>query len=126
MAMGNPAQAYQSNSVNTANPSELTLMLYNGAIKFIKQTKSAILEKNMPKANEYNIRVQDIISELIITLNRDISISDQLIALYDYMQRRMIEANTQKSIEILDEVEGLFVQFRDTWKEAIVLAKKQA
>ncbi|TRY24508.1 MULTISPECIES: flagellar export chaperone FliS [Brevibacillus] len=125
MAMYNPVQAYQTNSINTASPGELTLMLYNGAIKFIKQAKAAISEKNIGQAHEYNLRVQDILNELIVTLDRSYPISDQLYQMYDYMLRRMIDANVRKDISILDEVEDFFVQFRDVWKQAMVLAKNQ-
>lgn len=120
------AQKYQNNQINTATPGELTLMLYNGAIKFIKQAKTALAEKQWEKSNQSNLRVQDIISELIITLDRSYPISEQFILMYDYMNRRLIEANIHKDDAILDEVEGLFVQFRDTWKEAILLSKQKA
>ncbi|UQZ84388.1 Flagellar protein FliS [Paenibacillus konkukensis] len=120
------AQKYQNNQVTTATPGELTLMLYNGAIKFIKQARSSLAEKQWEKANQSSLRVQDIISELMITLDRSYPISEQLMLMYDYMNRRMIEANIQKDESILDEVEGLFVQFRDTWKEAILLSKQKA
>jgi len=123
--MNNAAQAYQTNSVTTATPAELTLMLYNGAIKFAKQSKTAMQQKQLDKAHEYNIRVQDIINELIITLNRDIPISEQFLVMYDYLLSRLITANIQKDPEILGEVEDFLVQFRDTWKEAMALAKKQ-
>jgi len=123
--MQTAAQKYQLNQINTSTPGELTLMLYNGAIKFIKQAKAAIIDKKLGEAHQYNIRVQDIISELIITLDRSYAISEQLLALYDYMNRRMIEANIKKDIDILEEVESLFTQFRDTWKEAMALAKQQ-
>jgi flagellar protein FliS len=59
------------------------------------------------------------------SLNRDVPISEQFITMYDYMLRRMVEANVRKDVEILDEVESLFGEFRDTWKEAMILAKKQ-
>ncbi|MCS7459945.1 flagellar export chaperone FliS [Paenibacillus doosanensis] len=120
------AQKYQNNQVTTATPGELTLMLYNGAIKFIKQARSSLAEKQWEKANQSSLRVQDIISELMITLDRSYPISEQLMLMYDYMNRRMIEANIQKDESILDEMEGLFVQFRDTWKEAILLSKQKA
>lgn len=118
------AQKYQNNQATTATPGELTLMLYNGAIKFIKQTKMAIQENKIDKANEFNLRVQDIISELVITLNRSYPISEQLLIMYDYMNRRMIEANINKDGSILDEVEDLFAQFRDTWKEVMIKSKQ--
>ncbi|MFM1651288.1 flagellar export chaperone FliS [Brevibacillus sp. B_LB10_24] len=121
----NPAQVYQTNQVTTATPGELTLMLYNGAIRFIKQTRQAILDKKPEKAHECNIRVQDILHELMSSLNRDVPISEQFITMYDYMLRRMVEANVRKDVEILNEVESLFGEFRDTWKQAMSLAKNQ-
>jgi len=124
--MQNAAQRYQNNQVTTATPGELTLMLYNGAIKFVKQAKLAIQEQRLDKAHEYNLRAQDIVNELIITLNHDVPISKQLLSLYDYLLHRLITANLKKDSAILDEVEEMFVQFRDTWKQAMVLAKTQA
>ncbi|MED4780408.1 flagellar export chaperone FliS [Brevibacillus choshinensis] len=121
----NAAQTYQSNQVTTATPADLTLMLYNGALKFIKQAKSAIEEKNVAKAHEASLKVQNILYELMSTLNNDYSISKEFIKLYEYMLQRTIEANMRKDLDILNEVEDLFVQFRDTWKEAMQLAKKQ-
>lgn len=121
--MQNALNTYQSNAVTTATPGELTLKLYNGAIKFIKQAKVSIEEKDFAKAHEFNIRVQDIIGELIITMNRDIPISTQLLTMYDYLLHRLVEANLKKEIAALDEVEDFLVQFRDTWKEAMLLAK---
>ncbi|MED1952370.1 flagellar export chaperone FliS [Brevibacillus centrosporus] len=121
----NAAQTYQSNQVTTASPSELTLMLYNGAIKFIKQAKLSLAERDYLKTHESCIKVQNILYELMSSLRREYPISGEFNKMYDYMLRRIVEANMRKSIEILDEVEDLFVQFRDTWKEAMVLAKTQ-
>lgn len=123
--MNSAAQRYQTNQLNTSTPGELTLQLYNGAIRFIKLTKAAIAERQLEKAHECNLRVQDIISELIITLNREYPISEQFLIMYDYMKRRMIEANISKDVEILSEVEDLFIQFRDTWREVLKLSKQQ-
>jgi len=125
LAYQQPLQAYQNNSVNTATPGELTLMLYNGALKFLKQTKASISEKKWDKAHEYNMRVQTIIQELIITLDRTYPIAEQILSLYEYVQSRLVEANIKKETSILDEVEGLLTQFRDTWKQAMVLNKAQ-
>lgn len=121
----NAAQTYQSNQVTTATPADLTLMLYNGAIKFIKQAKVAIEEKNVAKAHEASLKVQNILYELMSTLNDEYEISKDFVRLYEYMLQRTIEANVRKDIELLNEVEDLFVQFRDTWKEAVQIAKKQ-
>lgn len=125
MALQNSVQAYQSNAVTTASPAELTLMLYNGAIKFLKQSRLAIEAKQFEKAHQSLIRVQDILNELIFTLDRSYPISEQFLVLYDYMLRRTVEANVKKDSAIIDEVEEFFSQFRDTWKEAMVLSKKK-
>jgi flagellar secretion chaperone FliS len=125
MAFQNSVQAYQTNAVTTATPAELTLMLYNGAIKFLKQAKLSIEGKKFDKAHESIIRVQDILNELIVTLDRSYPISEQFLAMYDYMLRRTIEANVKKDTSILDEVEQFFTGFRDTWKQAMALAKSQ-
>jgi flagellar biosynthetic protein FliS len=119
MAAVNPYQQYQEQSIMTASPGELTLMLYNGCIKFIKQAKLYIEEKDIEKANNAIIRAQDIIYELMSTLNMDYEISNNMMALYDYMNRRLIDANISKDIKVLDEVLNLTVEFRDTWMEVI-------
>ncbi|GED56737.1 flagellar export chaperone FliS [Brevibacillus formosus] len=121
----NAAQTYQSNQVTTATPADLTLMLYNGALKFIKQAKLALEDKDVTKAHEASIKVQNILYELMSTLNSDYDISKEFSRLYEYMLQRTIEANMRKDVDILLEVEDLFIQFRDTWKEAMLLAKKQ-
>lgn len=117
------AQSYKQNQAETATPGELTLMLYNGGITFIKRAKQAIGNKNFNQAHQFITRVQDIVDELIISLNRDYPIAEQMLLLYDYMKRRLIEANVTKDIAILDEVEGFFLEFRDTWKQVMVLAR---
>jgi flagellar protein FliS len=122
--MNRVLQTYQKNSTTTATPAELTLMLYNAGIKFTKQAKQAIEKKQILLAHDSIIRLQDIVQELMITLNMDIPISQQFLTMYDYMLHRLIESNINKDSVILDEIEDLFTQFRDTWKEAMVLAKK--
>lgn len=121
----NAAQTYQTNQVTTATPSELTLMLYNGAIKFLKQAKVAVEHRDYVKTHELCIKVQNILYELMNSLKKEYPISRDFDRMYEYMLRRTVEANMKKDADILNEVEDLFVQFRDTWKEAMVLAKKQ-
>ncbi|WP_232699707.1 flagellar export chaperone FliS [Brevibacillus daliensis] len=123
--MANPAQIYQQVQVKTANPGELTLMLYNGGIRFSKEAILFIEKKEMDKAHASILRVQEIINELDASLDRSITLSEQFILMYDYMRRRTIEANIKKDSEIIKEVEGYFVEFRDTWKEVMRLSKHQ-
>lgn len=125
MPVSNPYQAYQQNSVYTASPGELTLMLYNGCLKFIHIAKIGISEKDFEKRNTYIQKAQDIIRELMVTLNEDMEISKQLMPLYDYLYRRLIEANVKNDAAILDEVEGFVTEFRDTWKQVILINRQK-
>ncbi|UED80935.1 flagellar export chaperone FliS [Lysinibacillus sp. CD3-6] len=117
--------AYKQNSVTTASPGELTLMLYNGCLKFLNKAKLAIQDKNIQDKNTNLIKAQAIISELMATLNMDIEVSKNMLALYEYMNRRLVEANIQNDISIIEEVEGLVTEFRDTWKEVIRINRQQ-
>lgn len=125
MAVSNPYQSYQQNSVNTASPGELTLMLYNGCLKFIHQAKKAIDEKNIEMKNTNIQKAQSIIQELMVTLNMDIEVSKNMMSLYDFMNRRLMEANIKNDASILDEVEGLVTEFRDMWKEVIQVNRQK-
>ncbi|WP_431029198.1 flagellar export chaperone FliS [Lysinibacillus sp. LZ02] len=124
-AQANAFNAYKQNSVTTASPGELTLMLYNGCLKFLGKAKMAIEEKNIEEKNINLQKAQAIIAELMSTLNMDIEISKQMLPLYEYMNRRLVEANIQSDITIIEEVEGLVTEFRDTWKEVIKITRQQ-
>jgi flagellar protein FliS len=121
----NAYNAYKQNSINTASPGELTLMLYNGCIKFLNLARKAIEEKHIEEKNTNLQKAQNLINELIVTLNMDYEISKQILPLYEYMNRRLIEANIKNDVEIVDEVIGLVTEFRDTWKEVIKLNRQQ-
>ncbi|WP_077624785.1 flagellar export chaperone FliS [Sediminibacillus massiliensis] len=125
MSIKQQYQAYQSNSVTTASPGELTLMLYNGCLKFIKHGKRGIEEKNIEMKNTNIQKAQNIIHELMVTLDQDAAITKEIMPMYDYINRRLIEANIQNDTEILDEVAGLVTEFRDTWKEVIKVTRQQ-
>lgn len=125
MVVNNPYQSYQQNSVNTASPGELTLMLYNGCLKFINLAKAGIVEQNIEKKNTNIQKAQKIIRELAVTLNQDYEISKTLLPLYDYFYRRLVEANIKGDVTILEEVEEFVTDFRDTWKQAIQINRKE-
>lgn len=120
-----PHQAYQQNSIQTASPGELTIMLYNGCLKFIRLAKKGIENENIEQKNVNIQKAQNIINELMVTLNPEVEISNQMRPLYDYMNRQLIQANIKNDVEILSEVEGLVSEFRDTWKEVLKLNKQQ-
>ncbi|RRD95925.1 flagellar export chaperone FliS [Clostridiales bacterium COT073_COT-073] len=120
----NPYAKIKNNSIMTATPAELTLMLYEGAIKFGNQAVSAIQDKEIPEAHRLIIRVQDIIDELRGTLNFDYPIAAEMDRLYEFISYTLIEANMEKDAEKLETALSLIRDFRDTWKEAMTLAKK--
>lgn len=117
--------AYKQNSVTTASPGELTLMLYNGCLKFLNKAKLAIQDKNIQEKNINLQKAQAIISELMSTLNMNIEVSKNMMALYEYMNTRLVEANIRNDNSIIEEVEGLVKEFRDTWKEVIRINRQQ-
>lgn len=125
MALSNPYQSYQQNSVNTASPGDLTLMLYNGCLKFITLGKKAMETGNIQEKNNNLLKAQNIIHELMVTLNMDVAISKDLLALYDYLNRQLVEANLKNDSAILDEVTEFVTDFRNTWKEAIQLNRQK-
>lgn len=118
-------QAYQNNSVNTASGGELTLMLYNGCMKFIKQAMKDINEKNYEGKNKNIQKAQNIIKELMITLDQNIEISKQILPLYEFMLFQLKEANINNDSEKLEEVLGFVTEFRDTWKQVILKNRQQ-
>ncbi|MBS3984562.1 MAG: flagellar export chaperone FliS [Selenomonadales bacterium] len=125
MAMPNPYATYQEQSVFTASQADLTLMLYNGCIKFLSRAELAMQRKDVPGANDALLRAQDIILEFMATLDMQYDISHQLMALYEYLRRRMIEANLRKEITIVQECLSLVTELRDTWAKAVKLSRGQ-
>ncbi|MBB6177635.1 flagellar protein FliS [Anoxybacillus tengchongensis] len=121
----NPYQSYQTNAVQTASPGELTLMLYNGCLKFIAQAKKAIEDKDIEARNTNLLKAQKIIQELMVTLNMEYEVAKSMMTMYDYMYRRLVEANIKSDITILEEVEGYVKEFRDTWKQVIQMNRQR-
>jgi flagellar protein FliS len=120
MAM-NAAAAYQDSKILTASPAELTLMLYEGAIKFCNIAIMAIEKQDVQKSNLNIIKAENIIVELRSTLNPQIPVAIEFDLMYDYILRRLINANINKDIKILEEALGYIRELRDTWKEAMKL-----
>jgi len=124
--MNNPYEAYKNNTVFTATKEELTLMLYDGALKFCNQAIVALEKNDYGKSNDMMIRVQNIIQEFQLTLDGRYEISAQLHLLYDYLFNRLLEANMKKDLEILTEVRNHIRDLRDTWKEAMKTSRASA
>ena len=125
MIAKNAYKQYQHDSIFTATPAELTLMLYNGAIKFINQGEQFLGEGNYQNASNSILRAQDIIKELSQTLDMRYEISSNFKTLYDYILTKLLEANIKKDAEPLKEAALLVADFRDTWQQAMKLARMQ-
>ncbi|MGY4688947.1 flagellar export chaperone FliS [Salibacterium sp. K-3] len=110
---------YQQNALETASSGDLTLLLYNGCVKFIDKADQAMEQKHIEEKNKFIKRAQDIIRELMVTLRTDSEIGQNMYSLYDYIHRRLIDANVQNDRDVLQEAREFVVDFRDTWKEVI-------
>ncbi|PYZ92816.1 hypothetical protein CR194_14295 [Salipaludibacillus keqinensis] len=125
MAVNNPYATYKQSSVETKSAGELTLMLYDGCLKFIKRAEKAITDNNIEEKNTNLIKAQNIIRELMVTLNTDVAVSQNMMQMYDFIMSKLVDANTGSDLEALKEAERFVVEFRDTWKEVIKLDRQQ-
>lgn len=118
-AYANAGNAYKSNEVMTAPKKKLVIMLYEGAVKNLKLAKIAMEEKNIEKTNTAFIKTQNILTELMSTLNFDQGgeIAKNLMALYQYMYQRTVSANIEKNQDTADEVIGYLEELRDAWSQ---------
>lgn len=112
-------QYNNNNKIMSASPAELTLMLYEGAIKFCNIAIVAIEHNNIEKAHNHIIRAEQVIDYLRQTLNMDYPVSEDFEKVYLYLARRLTEANIKKDKEILEEVSGHLHSMRDTWKQVM-------
>ena len=121
MALPNAYAQYKNSKVLTASPAELTLMLYEGAIKFCNIAITAIEEKA-----HVNIRkAQKIIEHLRVTLDMKYPVAKDFDNMYQYIDRRLLEANISKDPEILKEVLTHLHAIRDTWKEVMRINREK-
>lgn len=125
MAANNPYASYKQTEVKTKTPGELTLMLYEGCLKFIKRAEKAMDEENIQDRNTNLIKAQNIIRELMVTLNPSVEISKQMMQMYDFILSRLIDANMKNDKQALKEAEQFVIEFRDTWKEVIKLDRQR-
>lgn len=113
--------AYANNKINTASPAELTLMLYEGAIKFCNIAQMAIEKGDVEKAHNNIKKTENIIEEFQATLNHKYKVAEDFDNVYKYLKQQLLMANLKKDPEILDEVLTHLRTMRDTWKEVMKL-----
>lgn len=111
--------AYLRSKVMTATPAELTLMLYEGAIKFVNKAIMSIEKNDVMGAHNNLMKTQRIIEELRASLDHKYPVAKEFDTVYEYILRRLVEANIKKDKDILEEVLEHLRTMRDTWKEVM-------
>lgn len=121
----NAAMIYKNNTIQTASPAELTLMLYEGAIKFANIALMAMEKGDIQKAHDNIIKTENIIMEFRATLDHRYPVWEDFDRVYDYIYRRLVEANMKKDKEIMEEALGYIREMRDAWKEVMQINQKR-
>lgn len=115
----NPAALYQGTKVTTASPAELTLMLYEGAIKFCNIALLGFENNDFEKVNNNIIKVQNIITELRATLDFKYPTAKDFDVVYEYIANLLVQANIKKDPEMLNQALDQLREMRDLWKEVM-------
>lgn len=119
MSNTNPYNQYKQTQITTANQGKLIVMLYDGAIKFLNIALDNMKPRTYDVVNNNIIKAQDIITELLLSLNMEEGgeISQNLFNLYMYFKRQLLEANIKKDAEIINHVLKLLKELRDAWDQ---------
>ena len=125
--MNQYVKQYQKSSIETASREQILIILYDGAIQFLNKARVAMENKDFEAINNNLIGAQNIIQEFINSMDREVApqLAENLISLYEYFIRRLIQANMKRQIEPIDEVLKYMKSLKATWEEAIILAQKE-
>ncbi|CAM3233834.1 MULTISPECIES: flagellar export chaperone FliS [Paenibacillus] len=113
-----PYDQYRQSSVQTSSPGQLLIMLYDGAIRFVRTAIDGLGAKDYQKVSLNLGKAQTIVSELSVTLDRSADIAENLNALYEYINFLLIDANTKKNAEPAEEALGYLKELKETWVQA--------
>lgn len=125
MALPNAYAQYNNSKVLSASPGELTLMLYDGMIRFCNLAETAVEKKDIAKAHTNIMKMQRIIDYLRQTLDMNYPVAEDFERMYIYLSQRMVEANMKKDLEILQEINGHLHAIRDNWKEVMRINREK-
>lgn len=125
MALSGAYTQYNNSKVLTASPAELTLMLYEGAIKFCNIAIVAIEKQDIPKAHVNIMKAQKIVEHFRLTLDMSYPVAEDFDRVYQYLEQRLVQANMQKEPAILEEVCEHLRSMRDTWKDVMRINKEK-
>jgi flagellar protein FliS len=122
------AKQYQEQQIITASKEQLLIMLYDGAIRFAKTAKKAILAQDYEKSNHFLLKTQRIITEFMgsLDLKNENETTKQLFLLYEYLHHQLVQANVQKNTVLVDDVLEHLIDLRKTWVTAIEIAQQEA
>lgn len=109
------ANAYKNQQVMTASPEQLTLLLYNGALRFLNESIQAMEQSDIPKSHNANMRVQAIVREFMITLDMSCELSTDWAKLYEYCEYCLIQGNIKKDIAQLQQAKSVLEDMREAW-----------
>jgi len=116
----NAYQAYKQTQVSTASQGELLIMLFDGGIRFAKHAKKHLEDGDLAQANDKLIRAQDIVNELILSLNLDVGeIAQSLQQLYTYIYELLVQANVKKETKKIEEAIYMLTELRETWEQVV-------
>ncbi|MBA1334003.1 MAG: Flagellar biosynthesis protein FliS [Firmicutes bacterium] len=124
MAMQNPYQSYKQNCVTTVTPEELVVLVYKGLEKYLRQGIIFVEQNDVEKANNAILKAQDIINELMSSLDMNIDMSQQLYSLYDFMRSNLIQANVRKDPNKIREVLDIAAGLRESWEKALLQVRQ--
>ncbi len=123
--LANPYQRYRQVTVETASIAELVVLLYRRAVQLLAEAEEAIVAADVPRAHACLVRGQEIVSELMASVNLEAGeLAQQLWAIYDFLQRRLVEANVRKDVAIVREVRGFLESLLEAWEQ--VAAQERA
>ncbi|MCW5933023.1 MAG: flagellar export chaperone FliS [Fimbriimonadia bacterium] len=108
---------YLETAVETAHPTRLIVMLYDGAIRFLCQAEEAMLIPDYEKQNHFIVKAQRIVAELMSSLNLQEGgeVAENLLQIYAYLYNQLVEANLNDQRETLEHVRHLLSELREAW-----------
>lgn len=122
LLINSPYDKYRQSSVQTSTPAQLVLMLYDGAIRFIRAGLDGLKRDDLEKTNINLGKAQTIVSELMSTLDNNYEVSKNLYSLYEYTNFLLVEANIRKDTTKAEEAVGYLIELRETWLQASKIA----
>ena len=120
----NALNAYKNNSVNHASKEQLLLMLVDGAVKFSKMARQALVDKNVAESHKNLVKVQNIFTELMVGLDQNAGEwAKQMFRVYEFIKNRLFEINMKKDLEMMDELMPVIEDIKNTWHEVYKVSK---